>query len=98
MSAVLICGSVGLRPDVMGGRGFASTTLLFGVGRPVKPVSDMRGTDARSRERNRPDPVSQGFQVSLYKVDPRVCIFARNLLSNDFWRAALLNEVEECGP
>jgi hypothetical protein len=34
----------------------------------------------------------------LYKVDPRLCILARNLLSKDDWRAALANEVEKCGP
>ena len=32
MSAVLICGSVAFLPVVMGGRGFASVTVLFGVG------------------------------------------------------------------
>jgi hypothetical protein len=36
MSAVLICGSVGFLPDVIGGFGFASTTVLFGVGHPAK--------------------------------------------------------------
>ena len=38
ISAVLICGSVGLRPDVIGGRGLASTTVLFGVGHPVSAI------------------------------------------------------------
>jgi hypothetical protein len=39
MSAVLICGSVGLRPDVIGGFGFASMTVLFGVGQPANVAS-----------------------------------------------------------
>ncbi|SPR97370.1 hypothetical protein CBM2634_A170100 [Cupriavidus taiwanensis] len=71
---------------------------VVGVGHPVQPVSDVRGTDARSRERDRPDPVSQSFQVSLYKVDPRICVLARNLLSKDDCRAALADEVEEVRP
>ena len=58
----------------------------------------MRGTDARRRERNRPDSVTQGFQVSLYKVDPRVCVFACNLLTKDDCRTALLDEVMEGWP
>jgi hypothetical protein len=34
----------------------------------------------------------------LYKVDPSICVFARNLLSNDRCRFALLNEVVKGGP
>jgi hypothetical protein len=34
----------------------------------------------------------------LYKVDPRVCVLARNLLSKDDCRAALADEVEEGRP
>jgi len=188
ISAVLICGSVGLRPDVIGGRGLASTTVLFGVGQParyacavvakllpgwarcsnftlyscafcvrlrlssakvgvgqpanpaqfasvkpkplplpvrslqasrrasifsslawansfalgvghpVEPVPDVRRTDARRRKRDRPEGVIQGFQVSAYKVDPRVCVFACNLLSKDDCRLALFDEVMEVGP
>ena len=141
ISAVLICGSVGFRFPMIGGRGFASTTVLLGVGQPasgtasdnpiapgrgdtlpcliasvavqvghpdslatslsglalcvssfpgrlaplwsracgvghpVEPVTDVRSTDARRRKRDRPDPVSHAFQVILYKVDPRVCVF-----------------------
>lgn len=72
--------------------------MLVGVGHPVEPVTDVRSTDARRRKRDRPDPVSQAFQVILYKVDPRICVTACNLFSKDDWRAALLNEVEECRP
>jgi hypothetical protein len=50
----------------------------------------VRRTDARRRERDRCEGVTQGFQVSAYKVDPRVCVLARNLLAKKDWSAALL--------
>ena len=53
----------------------------------------MRRTDARRRERDTPEGVTQGFQVSVYKVDPRLDSFARNLLSKDDCRPALADEV-----
>jgi hypothetical protein len=34
----------------------------------------------------------------LYKVDPSICVLARNLLSNDDCRAALVDEPEPGGP
>jgi len=34
----------------------------------------------------------------LYKVDPSICVFACNLLSNDRCRLALLNKVVKSGP
>jgi hypothetical protein len=55
-----------------------------GVGHPVSSVSDMRRADARSRKRDRPEGVTHAFQVILYKVDPSICVLARNLLSKDF--------------
>jgi hypothetical protein len=58
----------------------------------------VRRTDARRRERDCPEGVTHAFQVSLYKVDPSVCVLTRNLLSNDDWRAALFNEVVKGGP
>jgi hypothetical protein len=58
----------------------------------------MRSTDARRRKRDTPEGVTQGFHVSLYKVDPRVDSAACNLLSKDDWRAALGDEVVEGGP
>lgn len=58
----------------------------------------MRSADVRRRERDRPDGVTHGFQVCLYKVDPRVCVLARNLFSKDDWRAALADEAGEFGP
>ncbi|MCW3733709.1 hypothetical protein, partial [Burkholderia cenocepacia] len=45
-------------------------SLASGVGHPVRPVADVRGADARRRERDTPIGVVQRFHVSLYKVDP----------------------------
>ena len=73
-------------------------SLVCGVGHPVRAVSDVRGTDARRRERDSPEGITQGFQVSLYKVEPRVCVFARNLLSKHDCRTALADEVLEVWP
>ena len=138
-SASPICGSAGLRPVMIGGRGFASTKWLFGVGQEasdtaacasvspkplfpyfaayrarrasktplfvapnscalgvgheVQPVSDVRSADARSRKRDRPEGVTQGFQVILNKVDPRPAVSACNLLTKDSLRAVLADEV-----
>lgn len=39
-------------------------SLVRGLGHPIKPVSDVRRTDARRRKRDRPDAVTHGFQVS----------------------------------
>ena len=69
-----------------------------GVGHPVQSVADVRSTDARRRERDGPEGVVQGFQVNLYKVEPSICVFACNLLSNDRCRLALLDEVVKGGP
>jgi hypothetical protein len=60
---------------------FVSVTL--GVGHPEESVSDVRRTDARRRKRDSPEGVTQGFQVSVYKVDPRLDSLACNLLSKD---------------
>jgi len=72
--------------------------MAVGVGHPVEPVTDVRSTDARSRERRCPEGVTHGFQVSLYKVDPRVSVLACNLLSKDDWRLALADEPMEVRP
>jgi hypothetical protein len=58
----------------------------------------VRRTDARSRESECPEGVTQAFQVSAYKVDPRIDVLACNLLTNDDCRSALLDEPVECGP
>jgi hypothetical protein len=71
-----------------------------GVGQPDPPnsVPFPRAADARNRENDRPKGVGQSFHVSLYKVEPSVSVFARNLLSAYDRRAALRDEVEERGP
>jgi hypothetical protein len=71
---------------------------VVGVGHPVRSVADVRGTDARRRKRDTPEGVTHAFQVSVYKVDPRVDSLARNLLSKDDCRAALRDEVLPGGP
>ena len=78
--------------------GVSFQSRAAGVTHPVKSVSDVRRTDARRRERDRPEGVTQGFQVSVYKVDPRVSVLACNLLSKDRCRLALFDEVMEGWP
>jgi hypothetical protein len=82
----------------MNASGVPPASLAVGVGQPVKPVADVRGADARRRKRDRPEGVTQGFHVSLYKVDPYISVFAANLLTKDDDRASLSNEMEPCGP
>jgi hypothetical protein len=56
-------------------------------------MPEMGRAHARSRERDGPNGVSHSFQIILYKVDPVVGESrARSLLSNDDWRAELLDE------
>ena len=43
-------------------------------------------------------PVDKQLNLKANKVDPRVCVLARNLLSNDDCRAALFDEVMEGWP
>jgi len=74
------------------------TSAHLGVGHPVESLSDVRGADARSAQIRRPKGVTRAFQVSLYKVEPRKAVFARNLLAKDDCRAALLNEPMEVRP
>jgi hypothetical protein len=69
-----------------------------GVGHPVESLSDMRRTEARSAEIERPAGVVLAFQVSENKVDPSEAVFARNLLSKDDIRAAFADEMEERRP
>jgi hypothetical protein len=79
-------------------RMFFSPSAARAVGHPVRSVADVRRTDARCRTSVRPAGVTQGFQVSEYKVDPRSDSCAGNLLANHDWRSALLDEPEEGGP
>lgn len=73
-------------------------SVAFAVGHEVQPLSDVRRTDARSAEIERPNGVVRGFQVRVNKVEPTEAILARNLLSKDDWRSALADEVEPRGP
>jgi hypothetical protein len=75
-----------------------SASAAVGVGHPVRPVADVRSTDARRRERNSPEGIAHGFQVNLYKVEPRVCVLARNLFSKELCRLALADEPMEVRP
>jgi hypothetical protein len=70
-----------------------SARLLVGVGHEVGSVADVRSTDARRRERDRPEGVTQGFHVILNKVDPRADVDACNLLAKYCCRFALADEV-----
>jgi hypothetical protein len=54
--------------------------------------------DARSAEIDRPAGVARSFQVRLNKVEPAETVLARNLLSRDVRRAALLDEIVEVRP
>jgi len=58
----------------------------------------MRRTDARRRERDTPEGVTQAFHVSVYKVDPIIDSLACNLLSKDRCRLSLRDEVLPGGP
>ncbi|WP_313465159.1 hypothetical protein, partial [Achromobacter sp.] len=58
-------------------------SLVCGVGHEVSSVADVRGTDARRRESDRPEGKTQAFQVIRNKVEPRLCVLACNLLAKD---------------
>jgi len=58
----------------------------------------VRRADARSAQIGGPDGISHRFQVSAYSGEPKAAILARNLLSKDDWRAALVNETPEGRP
>jgi hypothetical protein len=61
-------------------------------------LTDVRRTDARSAQIDRPAGVTRSFQVSLYKVEPSEAVAACNLLAKYRDRLALINEVEPCWP
>ena len=61
-------------------------------------LPDVRRTDPRSAEIERPDGVTRRFQVRLNKVEPSEAVLARNLFSKDFARAALADEVVPSRP
>ena len=68
------------------------------VGHPVQTLSLMRRTDAASRKCNRPAGVVRCFQVSRYKVEPRLSSLACNLLAKEPVRSTLADEPVEGGP
>lgn len=58
----------------------------------------MRAAEARSAQIRNPEGVTRCFQVSRYKIEPFEAIRARNLLTKDDCRLALLDEVEPVRP
>jgi hypothetical protein len=70
----------------------------FGLGHPPDSLTDVRRIDARSAQIGGPEPIGQCFQVSAYSGAPRPAKRARNLLSSDDCRAALLDESSKMGP
>lgn len=75
-----------------------SASLALGAGHEVDSLSDVRRTDARSRDTDRCEGVTDSFHVSLNKVEPTVSNCRLNLLTKDDCRLALADEIEEDGP
>lgn len=71
-----------------------------GVPQPdkIKTLTNVRLLEPRSAQIARPEGVTRAFQVSRYKIEPTEAVLARNLLSKDDCRVALLNEFEPCRP
>jgi hypothetical protein len=86
----------------MGGRGFASVTVLFGVGHvecdPVEALANVRGADRESRNIDCPPGVASSFQISSNSIEPPVPSLSRNLLSHDDRGSAGGDEAVEVGP
>ena len=82
--ARLICLCSAKRLKTPGSRQSAFLpSVASGARHPESALAGLRSADARSRERDTPEGVTQGLHVSLYKVDPRINVAARNLLSKD---------------
>nr|WP_236672118.1 hypothetical protein [Croceicoccus sp. YJ47] len=64
----------------------------------VEPLPDMRAAEPRSAQIRRPEGKSQCFQVSRYSIEPYAPVLARNLLSKDACRTALVDEPEPVRP
>ena len=74
-------------------------SLRFDRRRPRRTIAvGCAAPDARSAEIGSPNGVARSFQVSVNKVEPSEPILARNLLSKDRARSALLDEMEERRP
>ena len=69
-----------------------------GVGHEPQSLSDMRRTEARSRDTDRRDGVTDSFHVSLNKVEPAMADRRFNLFTKDSDRAALADEIEPGRP
>jgi hypothetical protein len=75
-----------------------SPSDLWGLRHEVQSVSDMRRTDARSRDTDSPEAVTFSLHVMLNKIEPSVFNCAFNLFAKDNVRSALLNKFEPCWP
>jgi hypothetical protein len=79
-----------------------SASDAVGVGQPdcgeVEALADVWRAEARSAEIERCEGVTRSFHVSVYRVEPSEAVRARNLLSKNDRRAALLDELEPVGP
>jgi hypothetical protein len=64
-------------------------SATFGVGRPIKPLSSLRRSDARSAQIGGPDFIAHRFQVIANSGEPFTSKEASNLLSKDRCRLAL---------
>jgi hypothetical protein len=73
-------------------------SLLTGDGHEEETLPEVRGTDPRSAQIRRPDGVTRALQISENNVEPLEAIRTCNLLANDDWRAALLDEPEPRRP
>ena len=80
----------------MPGESFQS--LVVGVTHEEYALSDVRGTDARSRDTSCCEGVIDSFHVSLNKVEPAVPNRCFNLFTKDDRRAALFDKVEPVRP
>jgi hypothetical protein len=74
------------------------SSLATGVGHEEQALPEVGRTDATSRDRTRPNGVTHSFQVIRYKVEPSPSSLARNLLSKNDWRSALVDEPLPSGP
>lgn len=78
--------------------GCVSDSFAFGVGHPIKPLSSMWRSDARSAQIGGPDFILQRFQVIAYSGEPFTSKAARNLFSKDDCRPALRDKAKKRWP
>lgn len=70
----------------------------WGLRHPEQSLADVWRVEARSAQIGAPKSIVQHFQRSSYSIKPDAAIRARNLLSKNCCRAALLDEAAELGP